>query len=124
MMQLGDFQFVVPSTAYQQIKKSYDYRWEQQNTLGKMASLQYTGRPAEVISFSGVSYTDISYNRNFPDTLKAMADRAKPYLLISGNGEILGEFVIEKLAFEVEDFYANGIPRKTSFSVDLLRYDD
>ena len=47
MLQLGAYQFGLNTAAFQGLQRSDDYRWPEQERLGREAALQFVGkRPA------------------------------------------------------------------------------
>lgn len=120
MLQLGDFQFVVSKTTYQSLSRSSEFRWEQQNLIGTKPNVQYTGENSETISLSGVFYTAFGGDRNYPDTFRDMARKGVPYMLVGGDGVVHGEWAITKIDIDTADYYSNGIPRKSTFTLSLI----
>ncbi len=53
-----------------------------------------------------------------------MRNSSKPLLLIDGQGNILGHFVIVKIEETQKYFFPNGEPRKIEFHLSLKHYDN
>ncbi|WP_353285514.1 phage tail protein [Wolbachia endosymbiont (group A) of Andrena helvola] len=53
-----------------------------------------------------------------------MRNSSKPLLLIDGQGNILGHFVIVKIEETQKYFFPNGEPRKTEFHLSLKHYSN
>lgn len=124
MLQLGSFQFTVGNSAYQTLKHIAEYHWSENAHIRNSPSLQYTGRSSEKITLDGVAYKQIASDINFTTALQNMAKAGKSYLLVSGEGDIMGEWVIEKISRTELSHNENGVARKISFSVGLKKYSD
>ena len=53
-----------------------------------------------------------------------MADTGEPYMLVLGNGQILGAFEIDSIDERSSSLYENGTARLTEFSINLSRTPD
>ena len=124
MLQLGSFQFTVGNSAYQTLKHSAEYHWAENAHIRNSPSLQYTGRSSEIITLDGVVYKQIATNIDFTSALQNMAKAGKPYLLVSGEGDVMGEWAISKITRTELSHNENGSPRKISFAIELKKYAD
>lgn len=53
-----------------------------------------------------------------------MAETGEPYPLVSGNGYVYGQWVIEEITEDQSIFYPDGTPRRVEFSLRIKRVDD
>ena len=53
-----------------------------------------------------------------------MGDIGKPYALVSGSGEVFGQYVIESLNETGTLHYQDGTPRRIAFDLQLTRVDN
>lgn len=53
MMMLGSYPFMLDTAAYQQLKRSSEYRWKQLDRVGRKPAQQYLGPGADQITLSG-----------------------------------------------------------------------
>ena len=57
-------------------------------------------------------------------TLRAMADAGDAYAMVDGAGRIFGAWVIERIEEGGSALTADGIARRTAFTISLRRSDD
>lgn len=124
MMQLGSFQFSVSTAAYQELSRSTEYRWADQETFGTLPVSQYTGIGKDSISLRGVVLPEYRGGYGQVDTLRELAATGQPQQLITGEGVLLGRWCIEKIDETQGTFAAKGLPRRVDFTVQLKRFDD
>ena len=122
MLQLGDFQFSVSTAAYQTLKRSTEYRWAAQTRIGTHDALQTTGYGPDSITLPGVIYPEHRGGIGQLNTLRAIADRREPLLLASGLGDILGDWVIERIDEDQSTFANRGVPKKQKFTIKIRQH--
>ena len=123
MMRLGSFSFGINTAAYQDLKRTAEYKWPAQERYGQREVLQYTGPGSESITVSGVILTAYRGGTGQLNRLRQLAAQGQPQLLISGLGAIMGRWVIERVEEGQTTFAAAGHPRKQEFTVQLRRFD-
>lgn len=123
MMQLGGFRFGIPTAAYQELRRTTEYKWPAQERLGRHEALQYTGPGADTITLSGVIFPEFRGGTGQIDRLRALASQGTPQILVSGMGEILGWYVVERIEETQGVFAAAGVPRRQDFTLQLRRYE-
>lgn len=121
MMQLGPFRFALSTAAYQELRRSSEYRWGSQDRFGMPPALQYTGPGAESITLTGVIFPEFMGGTGQIEAMRDVAVLGLPQLLIDGNGNLLGEWVIEGIDEGATVFAAGGVPRRQEFTVNLKR---
>lgn len=122
MMQLGSYQFSINTAAYQSLQRSTEYRWAQQETYGVLPTLQHTGPGAESITLQGVIFGEFKGGTGQPEALRRLAAQGLPQQMVSGEGDIMGLWVIEKVTETQSTFAVAGLPRQQEFSLQLKRY--
>lgn len=122
MMRLGSFTFGINTAAYDQLQRSAQYRWPTQQRFMNDDAIQYTGRGEETISLSGVILPHFRGGTGQLNRLRSLAETGQPQILISGLGEIMGNWVIEEVGETQEAFAAAGISRRQTFSLKLRRF--
>ncbi|MBV2164284.1 MAG: phage tail protein, partial [Comamonas sp.] len=73
---------------------------------------------------SGVLLPEITGGEEYLELLRAMADTGKAWVLVDGNGELLGLWTIEKLDRTRTLFFQDGTARRIEFTLALARVDD
>lgn len=124
MMQLGGYQFSVNTAAYQDLRRSSEYRWKNQERVGQLDALQYTGQGSDTITLSGVVFPGYKGGTGQLDAMRAQAGTGQPLLLVDGQGFIHGRWVIEKIDEQQAVFARAGVPRRQQFSLQLRKYDN
>jgi hypothetical protein len=122
MMQLGSFQFSITTAAYQELSRRTAYRWAQQDLYGRLPGLQFTGPGEDAMTLAGVIYPE--YRGGFAqlNQMRGLAGRGVPQLMVSGQGGIMGRWVIESVDEKQATFAAEGLPRKQEFTLQLKRF--
>ena len=123
MLSLGGYKFEVATAAYQELARSTGWEWAEQGRIGQRPALQFTGLQAETITLPGVIYPYWKGGLTQLPQLRRLADAATPLLLVSGLGQNVGRYVIERIDERQTVFFPNGAPRKIEFTITLKRYD-
>lgn len=124
MMTLGMFVFETKSLPYQQLQRATQWRHASQNRVGQRPGYQYLGPGEDSISLSGTLHPEITGGRVTLDDVRIMADEGKAWPLIEGSGRVYGFWAITGVSETSSVFFADGVPRKIEFTVDLVRVDE
>lgn len=124
MLQLGSYQFGVTTAAYQELKRSTEWRWPSQDRFGKLAALQFVGPGSDTITLPGVIYPEYRGGLTQLSALRALGDMGQVQTMIDGRGNILGKWVIERVDEGQQIFAAAGVPRRQEFTLQLRRVPD
>lgn len=122
MMKLGGFSFSIPTAVYQTLEKTRNWTWAKHELIGRRNVNQYTGPGEDTITLSGVVFP--GHNGSDARQIQAMeaqADLGLPLLLVTGYGEILGDWVIESITEGQNLHFRDGAPRRQSFTIRLKR---
>ena len=122
MLALDMFAFEIGTLPYQELRRRWEWRHAQSDRFGARPASQFVGPGPENVSLTGAlipgegvgSYSSI-------DTLRTMADEGDAYSLVSGIGEVLGDFVIRSMETTSALFFVDGVARKADFSIELER---
>lgn len=123
LMYLGQFMFGLSTLAYDELQRQMAWRHAENARVGQPPGVQYLGPEAEKITLSGMQAPELG-QRGALDTLSAMAAKGAAYALVEGTGRSLGAWVIESLSQTGSRFVAEGVPRKTTFELQLKRVDE
>lgn len=127
MARLGSFQFGMETAAFNDLKRTSNYRWEAKNRIGRKPAMQNTGRDADTITLSGVIYPHWRGGLGQMATLRAMADtgQAQPLVYAFENaGQYCGKWCITAIDETRTVLFDNGSPRKIEFSLTLREYGE
>ncbi|WP_264338875.1 phage tail protein [Wolbachia endosymbiont (group A) of Cheilosia soror] len=118
MLSLGPYRFSLTERGF---TRRNEYRWPALERIGEKPLLQSIGPGEDVIELVGVIYSHFSGGLK---QINNMRNSSKPFLLIDGQGNILGHFVIVKIEETQKYFFPNGEPRKIEFHLSLKHYDN
>lgn len=125
MMMLGPYPFMLDTAAYQQLKRSSDYRWQELDRIGRKPAQQFVGPGADQIALSGEILPHWKGGLFQVDVMRALAARGKPMVLLEGyGGFVLGTWVILKIDETKSELMGDGSPRVINFSMTLKEYGD
>ena len=124
MMALGDYRFSVATAAYRELTRSNEYRWAAQERLGRLPARQYLGPGPETVSLSGVIHPYYRGGLGQVDRMRAEAGRGEPLDLSTGDGTIMGKWVVTRIEETRRVFDADGAPRQVEFRLQLARYGE
>ncbi|WP_375607132.1 MULTISPECIES: phage tail protein [unclassified Bartonella] len=123
MLALGGFIFSIETAAYQTLDMSYGIPWVEQGRLGRKAALQLPAVANAEFSLTGVIYPDFKGGHGQIEYLRQMAHNG-PHILVTGQGKILGKFVILSVEEKQSIFHYNGSPKKQEFTIKLREYGE
>lgn len=124
MAALGQFTFALNTLAFQELRRSSNWRHASNSRVGARPARQYVGPGDETIALSGLLAPEFMGDRKAIARLRDMADRGAAYALVNGAGENFGAWVIESLEETGSIFVREGVARRVEFSVNLTRVDD
>ncbi|WP_456267641.1 phage tail protein [Kushneria sp. AK178] len=124
MLKLGRYAFCVDTAAYQQLHRATRWTWASQSRVGAREALQYTGKAGEVITLDGIIYPEYRGGAGQLDRMRAEADKARPLLMVDGNGYIHGRWVVESIEETGEIHARGGTPRRQRFVIQIRYRDD
>ncbi len=121
-MILGWFIFAIPTATYQSITRRWSWRWQTVERAGRKEAVQYLGRTAERIDLSGVIFPHLHGGWNQLAKMKKQADRFEPLCLMTGMGDVLGDFCILELEETGTRPLLGPFAGKIDFRMSLLEY--
>ncbi|MDL1992995.1 phage tail protein [Vibrio parahaemolyticus] len=125
MLSLGGFKFNIDSAAYNELIRTWQWRWNSQSRIGQSDLLQYTGKAPVKITLNGqiaTTFRDVGTHQI--EKLADMGNEYKPQLLVSGLGDVMGYWVMTDLSETNTKFIKGGLPRRQSFTLELSFYGD
>ncbi len=122
MMMLGPYPFMLRTAAPQTVTRRSDYRWERQDRIGRKPAQQFLGAGSDEITLSGEILPHFAGGYGQLDAMRLLAGRGKPLLLVSGLGNVLGDWVITSVEEEGSEFYSDGAPGAISFTMTIAEY--
>lgn len=123
MLSLGSYQFSINTAAYQELMRSTSYRWPSQERFGQHAARQFTGPGEDSMTLTGVVYPEWRGGVGQLNELRTLASSGEPLLLVSGTGDVLGRWVIEKIDERQSIFSGEGVARRQGFTMNIQFFD-
>jgi len=123
LMSLGQFNFALKTTPFQQKQRNTDQRFASNNRIGQRAAHQHLGEGSDKITLSGALYPGTTGGQSSLDKLRDMADLGDPNIMVDGNGNIHGWWLIDSISETGTVFFQDGTPRKIDFSLSLTHTD-
>ncbi|MQP64702.1 phage tail protein [Niveispirillum sp. SYP-B3756] len=124
MMALGGFRFSLGTAAYQTLERSTEFRWAEQDRLGRGPAYQFVGLGADTITLAGVIYPHYRGGLGQVDAMRAEAAKGQPLDLVDGWGRVWGVWVIRSVRERDSNLMGNGAPLRIEFQVELAAYGE
>lgn len=124
LMSLGLFVFELRTAPIDRIDRQSSYRWAGHAPISGDLSHQFLGRGEDKISLPGVLMPELSGGYSNLDVLRDMASTGKAYLLMRGDGSLVGNYFIRSISDTQTHFLDDGSAQKIEFNLALERYDD
>lgn len=119
MMKLGEYTFSLDTAAYQSTSRTSQFNWPEQSRIGKHPQLQFVGRGSDTLSLPGIILPTFKGGVGQVDSMRTLAGKGKPLLLIDGLGKVHGYWCITSVKEKTSDYLAAGIPQKIEFTLEL-----
>jgi phage protein U len=123
MMSLDMFVFEIGTAPYQELQRREEWRFANSERLGARSKSQFVGPGNDTITLSGALYPGLIGSYSALDKLRAMAAKGEAYSLVSGRGEVMGQWCIKSLDTKHSIFLIDGVARKADFTLELGRFD-
>ncbi|OAI93518.1 phage tail protein [Pseudomonas putida] len=118
------YYFNLDTAAFEELRRQTAFRWAGQERLSRSIAQQAVGQGEDKISLKGVIYPDGKVGLKQLETLRSIGRALRPLSLVTGYGEVLGNWCLLSVEEEQSSLLAGGIPRKQSFSLEFVSYGD
>jgi phage protein U len=137
LLMWGDFIFQLSTLAFNKLQLSESWNWAAQSRTGKMDALQYTGQKVPTLRFDCELYSDFIDVGGLDDLLPgewadAAADPVEwlrrqarthtPMMLVTGNGRVMGFWVLVQIDQAVDAFLGAGEFRHQVVTLSMQYY--
>jgi len=122
MARLGEFTFSIDTAAFQAIQRSTEYRWQQQNRIGRLPAQQFTGPGSDSIKINGVIYPHYAGGLGQVGAMREQAALGEPLPLIYAFetvGQFCGLWVNPSFEEGRTVLFDDGLPRKIEFAPSI-----
>ncbi|MED7670274.1 phage tail protein [Pseudomonas moraviensis subsp. stanleyae] len=116
--------FNLDTAAFDELRRSTEFRWASQERLSRRPAQQAVGMGDEKITLKGAIFPGFKGGLKQLDTLRAIGARLEPLSLVTGYGEVLGNWCLKSIEEEQSALMQGGIPRKQVFTLEFVRYGD
>ena len=123
MMVLGRFIFSLDTAAFQSKSRKTQYRWSASQGLPHSQLSQYIGQDVDTLTLQGVIYPRFKGGLTQLDALRREAEKGQPLLLVQGNGQVLGQWLVLSITDNQQHFDAMGLPSRMAFSLQLRAFN-
>lgn len=124
MLALGDYRFSVDTAAYQNLRRTSQYRWQTQDRLDRRPAEQFVGTGSETIRLPGTIHPHYKGGLGQLPAMRKEAEKGEPLLMVDGMGNNLGLWVITQIEEDQSVFLPEGAPRQIQFTVTVRRYGE
>ncbi|NNA34107.1 phage tail protein [Pseudomonas lundensis] len=118
------FYFNLDTAAFDELKRSSEYRWASQERLSRRPAQQAVGMGEERITLTGAIFGGFKGGIKQLDTLRSIGAQLQPLGLTTGLGDVLGNWCLKNIEEEQSALLQGGIPRKQGFTLEFVRYGD
>lgn len=118
---IGMFIFETDSLLFDELARDREWRHARTDRLGAMPASQFLGPGADTVTLSGTLVPELAGSYSSIEKLAEMAATGDAYPLANGNGDILGQYTIDKIGERQGNFVVGGKPRQTAFTIELSR---
>ena len=118
------FYFNLDTAAFDELKRSSEYRWASQERISRRPAQQSVGMGEERITLSGSIFGGFKGGIKQLDTLRSIGAQLQPLGLTTGYGDVLGNWCLKNIEEEQSALLQGGIPRKQGFTLEFVRYGD
>lgn len=116
--------FNLDTAAFDELRRSTEFRWASQERLSRRPAQQAVGMGDEKITLKGAIFPGFKGGLKQLDTLRAIGARLEPLSLVTGYGDVLGNWCLKSIEEEQSALMQGGIPRKQGFTLEFMRYGD
>ncbi|MFR0674652.1 phage tail protein [Enterobacterales bacterium AW_CKDN230030176-1A_HGKHYDSX7] len=116
------YYFNLDTAAFDELRRQTAYRWAGQERLGRSIAQQAVGLGEDKLSLKGVIYPGHKGGIRQLDTLRSIGRNLQPLNLVTGYGQVLGNWCLQNVEEDQSNLLAGGIPRKQAFSLEFVSY--
>jgi phage protein U len=116
------YYFNLDTAAFDELRRQTSFRWAGQERLRRSVAQQAVGLGEEKITLKGAIFPGHKGGIKQLNTLRSIGRNLQPLNLVTGYGEVLGNWCLVNIEEEQSHLLAGGIPRKQGFSLEFVSY--
>lgn len=118
------YYFNLDTAAFEELRRQTSFRWVGQERLTRSAAQQAVSLGEEKINIRGAVFPALKGGLGQLQTLRSFGRLLRPLSLVTGYGQVLGNWCLTSIDEEQRYLLAGGIPRKQGFTLEFVSYGD
>lgn len=119
---LQPYCFNLDTAPFDELRRQASYRWAGQERLRRSVAQQAVGLGEEKITLKGAIFPHHKGGIGQLKVLRSIGGRLQALKLVTGYGEVLGDWCLVSVEEEQSNLLAGGIPRKQGFTLEFVSY--
>ncbi|MNE60657.1 Phage P2 GpU [compost metagenome] len=119
---LQPYYFNLDTAAFDELRRQATYRWAGQERLRRSVAQQAVGLGEEKITLKGAIFPHHKGGIKQLNVLRSIGRNLQPLNLVTGYGEVLGNWCLVSIEEEQSHLLPGGIPRKQGFTLEFVSY--
>ncbi|MFP3443804.1 phage tail protein [Pseudomonas sp. SIMBA_067] len=119
---LQPYYFNLGTAPFDELRRQASYRWAGQERLRRSVAQQAVGLGEEKITLKGAIFPHHKGGINQLKVLRSIGRNLQALKLVTGYGEVLGDWCLVSVEEEQSHLLAGGIPRKQGFNLEFVSY--
>lgn len=116
------YYFNLGTAAFDELRRQASFRWQGQERLRRSVAQQAVGLGEEKITLKGAIFPHHKGALKQLNTLRTIGRNLRPLNLVTGYGEVLGDWCLVSIEEEQSHLLPGGIPRKQGFTLEFVSY--
>ena len=116
------YYFNLDTAAFDELRRQATFRWAGQERLRRSVAQQAVGLGEEKITLKGAIFPNHKGGIRQLNVLRSIGRNLQPLNLVTGYGEVLGDWCLVSVEEEQSHLLAGGIPRKQGFNLEFVSY--
>lgn len=116
------YYFNLDTAAFDELRRQATYRWAGQERLRRSVAQQAVGLGEEKITLKGAIFPHHKGGIKQLNVLRSIGRNLQPLNLVTGYGEVLGNWCLVSIEEEQSHLLPGGIPRKQGFTLEFVSY--
>lgn len=116
------YYFNLGTAAFDELRRQASFRWAGQERLRRSVAQQAVGLGEEKITLKGAIFPNHKAGLKQLNTLRSIGRNLRALNLVTGYGEVLGDWCLVSIEEEQSHMLPGGIPRKQGFTLEFVSY--
>lgn len=117
------FRFELGKAAYDSLSRDTGFNIADQERLSRLPAQQAVAKGKDSLTLKGAIFVG-HHGAGHLERLRELGAALQPLLLTTGFGEFLGRWYLTRVQEEQSHLFADGAPRKQTFTLELSRYGE